>query len=279
MIHLTETQLTELHNIQMDMLLEIKKICEKHHIRYSLIGGTLLGAVRHQGFIPWDDDIDVGMLRKDYEKFRKISRRELDPEKYYFQDDRNTEGYRWGYGKLRRKNTVFLRENQAHLNFGQEIFIDIFPLDYAPDHMFFRMLHAFHCFCIRKCLWAPVGMRVGQKKVERCIYKLLSYIPKKVIYRHYYTYIRKVGKTETVRLNLFPTNKPFGFPVSFFQDLIEVVFEGEKFMGTKEYDQYLKIKYGNYMELPPIEKRKVHPVSKIKLLGDDSLNETIKKIL
>ena len=126
MIELNEEQLRKLRSIQMEMLLEVKRICEKHGIKYSLIGGSLLGAVRHQGYIPWDDDADIGMLRKDYEKFRKVCKKELDPERFYFQDDRNTEGYRWGYGKLRKKNTLFLREHQEYLDFGQEIFIDIF---------------------------------------------------------------------------------------------------------------------------------------------------------
>ena len=92
MIQLTNEQLKKLQGIQLDMLVEIKRICEKHDIKYSLIGGTLLGAIRHKGYIPWDDDADVGMLREDYERFRKIAEEELDSEKYYFQDDRNTEG-------------------------------------------------------------------------------------------------------------------------------------------------------------------------------------------
>ena len=92
MIHLTNDQLKRLQTIQMDMLLEVKRICGKHNIQYSLIGGTLLGAIRHNGYIPWDDDADIGMLREDYERFRIVCETELDKEKYYFQDDRNIEG-------------------------------------------------------------------------------------------------------------------------------------------------------------------------------------------
>lgn len=106
MVELTDKQLKELQQIQLQMLLEVKRICGKYNIRYSLIGGTLLGAIRHKGYIPWDDDADIGMLREDYEKFRRVCKKELDKDKYYFQDDRNTKGYRWGYGKLRRKNTT-----------------------------------------------------------------------------------------------------------------------------------------------------------------------------
>lgn len=266
MIQLTKGQLKRLQAIQLDMLIEVKRVCEKHNIKYSLIGGTLLGAIRHKGYIPWDDDADVGMLRTDYEKFRIICDEELDKEKYYFQDDRNTEGYRWGYGKLRRKDTIFLRENQKHLNFGQEIFIDIFPIDYAPDNMILRRIHMFHCFCIRKILWSPVGMIMEKSYIKKQIYKYLSRIPKERIYRHYYKYINNRKKSNTVRLNLFPTRKPYGFPIFFFEELINVEFEGETFWGSRYYNEYLYIKYGDYMELPPKRERKAHPVIEIKFI-------------
>lgn len=266
MIQLTGEQLKQLQAIQLDMLKEVKRVCEKHNIQYSLIGGTLLGAIRHKGYIPWDDDADIGMLRADYEKFRVVCGKELDSEKYYFQDDRNTEGYRWGYGKIRRKNTIFLRENQRHLKFGQEVFIDIFPLDFAPDNMLSRRIHMFHCFCIRKALWSPVGMITEKNDLKRWIYKILSRVPKEKIYKHYYKYMNSRGITNTVRLNLFPTRRPYGFPISFFTELIEVEFEGEHFPGSAYFDEYLRIKYDDYMQLPQVEERKVHPVVEIKLL-------------
>ncbi len=265
MIQLTNEQLIQLHKIQLNMLMEVRRICNKYHIKYSLIGGTLLGAIRHQGYIPWDDDADVGMLRKDYEKFRKITKIELDSKKYYFQDDRNTKEYRWGYGKLRCKNTLFCRENQEHLNFGQEVFIDIFPLDYVPDNMMLRIVHMFRCFCIRKSLWSPVGAVSEKKWLKRSIYKILSRIPKEIIFNHYYKLIKTRKKSNTVRINLFPTHRPYGFPKFFFEELKEVYFEGEKFLGTAHYDEYLRIKYGNYMKIPSKEQQFVHPVVAIKL--------------
>lgn len=265
MIQISDEDLEKIHLIELDMLLEVDRICRKHKIKYSLIGGTLLGAIRHQGFIPWDDDADVGMLRSDYENFRKKCKFELDKDKYYFQDDRNTKGYRWGYGKVRRKNTLFLRENQEHLDFGQEIFIDIFPLDYAPDNSFFRKLHMFYCFCIRKILWSPVGVIVEKKVIKKWIYSLLTKIPKKVVYGQYYHYLKTRKKTNTVRINLFPTRKPYGFPKHYFEELEQVTFEGHKFFGSQHYDAYLTIKYDDYMQLPPIAERKVHPVSKLKV--------------
>lgn len=110
MVILDDVVLRKIQLIQLEMLQEVDRICKKHNIYYNIIAGTLLGAVRHGGYIPWDDDADVALLRNEYEKFRKVCRVELDRTKYYFQDHKNTKGYRWGYGKLRRKNTLFLRE-------------------------------------------------------------------------------------------------------------------------------------------------------------------------
>ncbi len=265
MIRISEEDLAKIQSIELDMLLEVDRICRKYKIKYSLIGGTLLGAIRHKGFIPWDDDADIGMLRSDYEKFREKCKYELDKDKYYLQDDRNTKGYRWGYGKVRRKNTLFLRENQEHLDFGQEIFIDIFPLDYAPDNKLLRKIHMFYCFCIRKILWSPVGVKVEKKILKKWIYALLMKIPKKVVYGKYYHYVKTRKKTNTVRINLFPTRKPYGFPKYYFEELEQVTFEGYKFFGSKHYDAYLTMKYDDYMQLPPIAERKVHPVSKLKV--------------
>lgn len=116
MIQLDSKTLRQLQMIELEMLIEVNRICKKCGIHYTIIAGTMLGAVRHGGFIPWDDDADIGMLRSEYEKFRIACENELDSSRFYFQDNRNTKGYRWGYGKLRRKGTVFTREFQEHID-------------------------------------------------------------------------------------------------------------------------------------------------------------------
>ena len=150
MIILNETTLRQLQMIELEILVEVDRICRKNGIHYSLTGGTLLGAVRHGAFIPWDDDADISMLRKEYVKFQDACKRDLDKERFYFQDIENTPGYRWGYGKVRRKGTVFLRENQEDMPYEQGVFIDIFPRDGIPDGVFLRKFHAMCCFCMRK---------------------------------------------------------------------------------------------------------------------------------
>lgn len=266
MVQLNAIMLRQLQMIQLEMLIEVDRICKKCGIRYNIIAGTLLGAVRHGGYIPWDDDADVAMLRSEYEKFRKACKRELDTSRFIFQDHRNTQGYRWGYGKLRRKNTLFLREHQEHMPYMQGVFIDIFPLDGVPDHYILRSLKNFECFCVRKVLWSRVGKIAERNFWKRQIYKLLDKIPEKIIFRYYHIMIHNANrkKTKMVRILMFPTpNREWGYYRNWYENSTDTVFEGKVFQGIKDYDSYLRFKFGNYMELPPEGKRKVHPVSKL----------------
>ena len=98
---LTPEELREVQLVELELLCEVDRVCRKCGINYRIVAGTMLGAVRHNGFIPWDDDADVGFLREEYEQFRKACETELDTSRFYFQDHRNTPGYRWGYGRSR----------------------------------------------------------------------------------------------------------------------------------------------------------------------------------
>lgn len=274
MVQLTEGELRKVQLIQLEMLIEVDRICKKCNINYNIIAGTLLGAVRHKGYIPWDDDADVAFLRPEYEKFRKACKTELDHKRFYFQDNRNTKGYRWGYGKVRRKGTVFMRENQEHMPYEQGVFIDIFPLDNVPNGYPSRILHNIHCFCIRKILWAEVGKRADQSMFMRAWYSLLSRIPLEMVYRHYYRFMNRWNRKETkwVRILTFPTpNRTYGYRKEWYQNSTDYLFEGAKLQGIKDYDTYLSFKFGNYLELPPVEKRKVHPVTSLKLVMNECM--------
>lgn len=260
--------LRKLQMIQLEMLVEVDRICKKCGIKYNIIAGTLLGAVRHGGYIPWDDDADVAMLRSEYEKFRKVCRKELDTTRFIFQDHRNTKGYRWGYGKLRRKDTLFLREYQEHMPYMQGIFIDIFPLDGVPDNYIMRSVKNFECFCIRKILWSKVGKAAEKNFWKRQVYKLLDKIPEKDVFHYYHVMIHHANKKKTrmVRILMFPTpNNEWGYYRNWYDNSADIEFEGVVFQGIKDYDSYLNFKFGNYMELPPSEKRKVHPVSRFEI--------------
>jgi lipopolysaccharide cholinephosphotransferase len=257
--------------VELELLCEVDRICRKCGINYRIVAGTLLGAVRHGGFIPWDDDADVAFLREEYEQFRRACETELDTSRFYFQDHRNTPGYRWGYGKLRHKGTEFVRLDQEHMPYEQGIFIDIFPYDNVPDNLISRQFHCFKCFLFRKAFWSPVGKNIA-KGVERLAYMLLSKIPAPILYRSFEQFVENSNQRESgwIRILTFPTpTRDHGYRRKWAYGLSDFRFEGALLCGVAEYDEYLRFKYGDYMTLPPEKERKTHPVSKLSLLGKD----------
>lgn len=262
-------ELRHIQQIQMELICEVDRICKKHRIHYNMVGGTMLGAVRHKGYIPWDDDADIGFLRKEYEKFREVCKKELEPEKFYFQDFRDTEGYRWGYGKLRRKGTEFVRLNQEFMPYEQGIAIDLMPFDNVPDSAIGKRIHLFTCFIYRKIFWSAVGRRSEPYFWKRKLYQIVYRIPEKTLTKSYQRFINRCDrkKTAQVRILTFPTPKGvYGYERRWYTDLKKYEFEGYMLPGAADYDGYLRVKYKNYMEYPPVEKRKTHPVSKLTLL-------------
>ena len=267
--YISEKELEQIQAIQLDLIQEVSRICRKCGISYNMIGGTMLGAVRHKGYIPWDDDADIGFLRAEYEKFREACKTELNHEKYYMHDLRDTEGYRWGYGKLRRKDTEFVRLGQEFMPYEQGIFIDLMPLDNVPDQRIAKKIHFIRCFLYQKLFWSEVGSRVEKRVWLRCIYKMMRRIPMKAVIKSYQKFIAhgQKRKTRLVRILTFPTPKgTYGYKREWYTNVAEYQFNDSIFPGVEDYDGYLQFKYGNYMEFPPIEERKIHPVSKIKLI-------------
>lgn len=262
--------LRKLQLIQLDMLLEVDRICKKHKIKYCIIAGTLLGAVRHKGFIPWDDDIDIAMFRPEYERFCEICEKELDSDKYYLQTHRNTKGYRWGYGKIRRVGTEFVRSGQEHMDYPTGVFIDIFPLDNVPDNIVLRWFHNLICTIVRKFLWSKAGAKADSRMIMRLIYKIMALVPKNFIFLIYDLLVKISNRKETkmVRTLTFPTpkNRQYGYYRKWYDELELLEFEGYYFPAPKDYDEYLRYKFGDYEKLPPVELRKGHSFSRYKLI-------------
>ncbi len=268
---ISEEELRQIQEIQVELITELDRICKKCGIHYNMVGGTMLGAIRHKGHIPWDDDADIGFLRSEYEKFRKACRTELDQTRFYMQDFRDTKGFRWGYGKLRRKDTEFLRLGQEKMPYEQGIFIDLMPFDSVPDNRIIRKIHFFMCFLFRKVFWSEIGKDQDENGIYRFLYRMLNLIPEKWIKKRYVGFIKRNHdkESELVRILTFPTPKKcYGYDRRWYKELAEYPFNRLTLPGARDYDGYLKVKYGNYMELPPEEKRKVHPISKLKLLDD-----------
>ncbi len=275
MIYLDENKLKKLQGVLLELLKEFDRICRKHNIIYSVDGGTLLGAVRHKGFIPWDDDADVIMNRSQYERFISVLDMELDRERFYFQDINRTKGYRWGYGKLRRKDSLFLREGQEHMPYSQGIFLDIFVCDFVPEFYPMRCICNFNSFVLRKAFYSPVGMQ-NTKGISHIIYSLLSRIPEHVLKREYRRYIYHRNRRESSMVKCITyqaKNAVFGYKRKWYEEVIEMEFSGYSFLASKDYKEYLEFMYGNYMEIPGEADRQTHPVSRLKFPGEREVTE------
>ena len=250
--------LRQMQLIQLEMLLEVKRICQKRNIKFSIIAGTVLGAVRHKGFIPWDDDIDVALLRSEYERFCLACEEELDTTRFFLQTHKNTPEYRWGYAKIRRLGTEFIRKGQEHLKHPTGVFIDIFPLDNVPDNLNIRRIHNLACTIVRKMLWSKAGAKSEKNLLIRWIFSCISIIPKNFIFFLYDILVKLSNRkgTKMVRILTFPTpnNGQYGYFRKWYTELEDILFEGAYFPAPKDYDEYLRFKFGNYHELPLLNK-------------------------
>ena len=276
---LRRLQLTEL-----ELLIEFDRICRKNNIRYTMIGGTLLGAVRHKGFIPWDDDADVALLRSDYDTFVWACEQELDSKRFYFQDRFQTEGYRWGYGKLRRRNTSFIRPNTEDLPYEQGVYIDIMPVDYIPNRKTGQLICNLVAFFFRKASWAEIGKRTEPNYVYKALYCLLALIPFHTLNRAYKALIKWLNRrpTEYLRCLAVPVVTSKGhkgywrYKSEWLDRLKEYEFEGYSLMGFADCQLPLRRMYGEYMEpvrFPPVSLSAyaLPPLREIQV--DDTLKE------
>lgn len=278
-LKLNKEELYKLHQELLVLLIEVDRICRKYDIKYSISSGTLLGAIRHKGFIPWDDDADIHMLRKEYERFCEVCKEELNTEKFFLQNQQTDKNYNWVYGKLRLKNTIYHRVGQEHLKQESGIFIDIFPIDNISDNNFIQYFFEFICKIHRKELWAPVGCIVSENMLSKCIYKALSMIPRNLIISAFNFFAKFYNNKDTTFLvsnNLeYRTKRGYALKREWYDNTLEVEFEGYKFYALEGYDQLLSLVYGDYMTLPSENQRKgTCPASYIKF--SDGIELSIK---
>ncbi|WOO35161.1 LicD family protein [Anaerocolumna sp. AGMB13020] len=244
--------------IELELLIEIDRICRLNEIKYNICGGTLIGAVRHKGFIPWDDDIDIRMLRSEYIKFTKACEKNLDSNLFFLQNFSSDLKYRWGYAKILKKDTIYIRTGQEHLGIKNGVYIDIFVSDGIPQNNILRKIHNCICYAVRKILWSPVGAKLSGNKKLRIWYKLLSLIPRSVPICVINLLARLFNEKncEEFRALTFPQKR--GLKKNWFTELTELEFEGHNFYAPSDYNGWLTQEYGDYMELPPPEKRISH---------------------
>lgn len=240
---------------QLSILQEIDKICKRHHLNYWLDGGTLLGAVRHGGFIPWDDDIDIAMGYDDMLKFEEIAAREL-PAHLAIQSPRNDPSSKEPIVKVRDLNSLYIEHgDNFESDYLKGIYVDIFPFTKHPGiskSMIKKLakgisksnsiLHHLHRYSLRsfaEFFWfgAQYYLYTGLWNLACCLVKSKRYANIPIINGYGITHERDQV-----------------LPVSVIK------FEGLEFSAPHNPDQYLKNIYRNYMEIPPVEKRKFHSV-------------------
>jgi lipopolysaccharide cholinephosphotransferase len=268
-IELSKDEFRKMQLIELELLKEFDRVCRLHNIPYVITDGTMLGAIRHGGFIPWDDDADVCMLREDYERFKKEAMKDLDPDLCFFQDNTTDPYYRWGYAKLRRVGTQHVRVGQEHLKCKTGVFIDIMPYDDIPNSLIGQLFQNFYCYCCRKILWSEVG-KMNSLGLKKQWFRLLSHISIDSVYKalKLYTDRSRNDSPNRVRLLLFippgreytkkPLNDRYGMTKRWIEERTEYTFDGLKVYGPLDYDGFLTWKYGDYMKLPPEDQREGH---------------------
>lgn len=251
-----EYGILKLQNIILNMMKDIDEICTRHNISYAIISGSALGAVRHGGFIPWDDDFDIAMPRDEYDRFLTVCKEELPSDIYYVQE--SCKDWSLYFSKIRLKKTQ-LKENTQEIEIDKDncgIFIDVFPLDNGANLSFIRL---WQYFCSK--LLIAYGLRRRGIVQTGFIKKVMVFFskPLQISWIHQFFYRQCVSPKETntyadffdiVRYkNVFIPKTQWGKPVY-------VPFETISLPVPEKTDTYLSSLYGNYMELPPKEQRK-----------------------
>ena len=250
----------DIRPLQLRMLKVLEAIdatCKAHNLRYGIFAGSLIGAVRHKGFIPWDDDMDVLMPRPDYERFIKHSREWL-PKPYEFVCGENDKQYPLPFGKVQDANTTLIE--RIHLSYLGGIYVDVFPLDAVPNNTLVRHLHFARYEFYKQALYL----------VHRDPYKhghgLSSWIP---------LLARKIYKMEELQKKIRKLLLKYNYNkctlVADYTDGLKgvmskevegeyapYIFEGQTFIGIKRYNDYLTQMYGDYMKIPDGEHQRQH---------------------
>lgn len=263
--------LDKLHRLQIEMLKDLAEICRKYDLQYFAVFGTALGAVRHKGFIPWDDDIDVGMMRDDYEIFIRVVEKEMG-DKYQMLTPEIDDRYACNVTKFQRKGTKFISHLSEKLECEQCIFIDIFPFDcVAPTNRKAKKQQLVTLFLDRLlylCGTAyPIIPYTGIKhriaaNICWCVHyatKILKISPRKVY---------RLFEKESTRYNYLKTEMvtTFGEAISLkyriqankMLPVKEIPFENVTIKVLNNNIEHLKKTYGNYMKMPPVEQRVNH---------------------
>lgn len=236
------------------LLQEFDRVCKKLDIPYFLFAGTLLGAVRHDGFIPWDDDVDVLMRRKDYDRFLQEAPGQLKQESFFLQPEFSAH-FPMFFSKLRLNGTTCLEKyHPKDPLVHQGVYMDIFPCDHACDSKLGRVLQ----FACSKVVIAKGLDREGyvtdslEKKIVMTLCRLLPMKP-------FLQAVKGPKETGAYVHCFLGASSRFSrsvFPTAVFDNQVQLPFAGESYPGPEAYDKVLRILYGDYMRQPPESERK-----------------------
>lgn len=256
-----DNELLKLHECLIEILDCLVEICERYGLKYYLTGGTLLGAIRHQGFIPWDDDLDVVMPREDYEKLQDVVA-SLPKSRFYLQCSETDPGYWAIFGKYKKAGTEINEHSIQHLNVDKAIFIDIFPLDDTsgkkPKTVYGkRKVVKF----LSKCIETKVGIGSTYNRFDKRVIRglLKPFTIKMLTNIRYKMMTAENNQRHSCFINYgtnYCTEKAI-FPKEYYGEGLLVPFENRQYRIPIKWDQILTKVYGDYMSLPPEEKRKM----------------------
>lgn len=247
---------------QLGILKNVKLFCDEHKINYYLTGGTCIGAIRHKGYIPWDDDIDISMKREDYIKF--IQEYVLWTKDFNLNSCETTKSYPYPFAKISDPNSILVEENDE-LKMEMGINIDLFPIDTLPDNKLLIQL----VMSIIMFLRNAINLKAIKVNEERKIHKNTVLIISKFILRIFSSNVlskfinsfashRWNSKHEKGGIIVWGYGKREIVNIHCFDETIEVEFENDLYKVPKDFDTWLTSIYGNYMQLPPIEKQVTH---------------------
>lgn len=244
---------------------EIKRVCDENNISYFLDSGTLLGAVRHEGFVPWDDDMDIGMLRTDYDRFLAVAPEKLNSQ-YELVTWENDEYYGHAFAKVQKKGTVWLENMTSPSKAKHGIYVDVFPYDSYPDDVGSQRKLKFELSYYKTMIRAKSHYCTWKENNGTNIKKYLLYIPFRIMCR-FYSRKKLIGKyngtvekyrcenTEYMYAHCASTIGNWLIPAYIFDNFTEHDFEDDVFSVPSKSHDYLVSAYGDYMTPLPPEKR------------------------
>lgn len=268
---LNEKDLKIIKNLELKIAVQIKTICDKHKIKYAIAFGTLLGAVRHGGFIPWDDDIDIAMIRSEYDKFLLVASEDLSNE-YVIVNYENEPGAGEPFTKIMLRDAVVMEIFAQNASIPHYVFVDVFPYDGTPDNMIAKQVHRFTNYQLRKRILIKSGYNFRKTGIKKLIYdliKLTLHCSKNKLVNSYRKNEVRYSSSNTE--NVVALGGNYGYikdtiPRSWFESYTVLKFEGIEFSTFEKYIDFLKHYYGEFMQLPPSEKQiNKHTVAKLDL--------------